>query len=432
MPLPPLDFSRFPMLDMPGAKDAFTGAQLTQERLRDDLMNRIYGVQADYAQPMAEEALFANQFANQLSRDYGAREKEAGIGLTGAQARQAGATAQEKEIMAQILLEALGGGQGGQMGQSAPQSPMPSMQGAPQQMAPDNFVTQGMPAYGEQDVQEAMQQGMEGQQQMAPQQAQAGNPQYDQVIGNALGFKPISQLTDDGVLVTQYRPGGQFYREKIAPSVGEKAEQTETGKMLAQEKEKVLGNINSSYDKEPLFQELMQITNSPEFYRGTGDVGSRIRKLTNDKDVNAMAGRLNYLLGDIVNKASKQFGARLNQSEFKSLHRMIGSDSQNPYEIKSKVMLMNAMNKYDRQVNENYYRNLSQGMDRLDAKQAAYENADYSDIRNIVRMDDLAYKAAQKKGSDYGSVMRAATRYAEETGESVEDALKFLGKKDGK
>lgn len=211
---------------------------------------------------------------------------------------------------------------------------------------------------------------------------------------------------------------------------GEKAEASETGKANAQEKEKVLNTIDSALSQQPIFDELMELVNSDEFYKGTGPVSSRIRKLTDDPKVNEMAGKLNYLLGDVVNKASKQFGARLNKSEYDALTRMKGSDSQNPYEIKSKVLLMNALNKFTKEVNTNYYNNLKT-MGRLEAKEKAYQDSNYGEIRNIVKMDDLAHKAAKIQKSNYGAVMKAAERFSKETGVPLEQALNELGRKNG-
>lgn len=406
MPLNPLDFSRFQHTpDYSGIKDIFsnyykgyelakTPEKLKQEELARQLQNQLFGEQITGAQQ-------ANQYNPQLWQGQ-LDLNQAHQGLYGAQAKEHELKARQQQMI-NAILEAHGIGTGGQ--------------GMPQQDGVPGGQAMGAP-------------GQVG----APQQGGAPNNYLgNAVVAHALGIpQHHPHITPNGEIVSFDPLTGQPKIQSGLITPEQSAEMSEKGKLNAQEKNLVLSEIESSYAQEPIFNRLMEIVNTPEFYKGTGALNSRIRRLSDDPEVNAMAGELDYLLGDIVNKASKQFGARLNQSEYKALQRMKGSTSQNPYEIKSKIELMSALNKFNREVKENYYRNLEGGMNKLDAKQEAYKNADYTSISNIIKTDDLAYKAAGKLKSDYGSVMSAAQRFADEKGISVIDALKMLGGQNGK
>jgi hypothetical protein len=120
MPLPVTDFSRFLQNpDYSGISDMFsnyykgyemgqTPEKLAQERLSRELQNRISGVQADYAGPMAQQGLQKSQLENQ----YYGREKEAHIKQMLAQAmhyndprsRMTGLAA-ESQSLAQLLAD---------------------------------------------------------------------------------------------------------------------------------------------------------------------------------------------------------------------------------------------------------------------------------------------------------------------------------------
>jgi hypothetical protein len=87
MPLNPLDFSRFLYQPKPsgigeifenyykGYEQAQTPAKLARERIKEELMNSIYGTQAKYAEPLAQQGLQKAQLENQ----YYGRSKEADI-----------------------------------------------------------------------------------------------------------------------------------------------------------------------------------------------------------------------------------------------------------------------------------------------------------------------------------------------------------------
>lgn len=410
-----------------GYETARTPQRIQQEELGRQLQNAILGTQAEYLPQQYESQA-------QLNRMHG--------GLYEAQTKEHQLKAQQLQQALSLVNDYLQ--QNGQaplnIGAGAQSQPAGISQEAAMQVPP-NFISQNAPAYGEGMPQEVPQQmAQQSTQQVAQTQQSPMNPAAknlaEGIIGNIfhLPEKKVEYLKT-GEAVVRNPITGEYEMTKVGPSEEEISEMGETGKLKAQEKEKILSNIESSYSKEPIFQELMQIVNSPEFYQGTGPVSSRVRKLTNNKEVNEMAGKLNYLLGDIVNKASKQFGNRLNKSEYQALQRMKGSDSQNPYEIRSKVKLMYALDKFEREVNSQYYRNLNtkdpetgKPMDRLKAKEKAYKDVDYSDVQNIVRIDDLAYKAAQLNKSDYGAVMQGAQRFSDETGVPLEEALKRLTK----
>lgn len=411
MPLPPTDFSRFlHQPDNSGIGDLFsnyykgfelgqTPERLAREKLAQELQNKIFGVQAQYAEPMAQAGLEAAQQQNKYNPRLWEEQLANSIahrGLYGAQAQEHELNAKKQEFINSILQQYAGGAPGAAIEQGAPGG----------LMAPG--VSNQINAPG-------------------------GNYLGNAVVAHALGIpQHHPHITPNGEIVSFDPLTGQPKIQSGLITPEQSAEMTEKGKLNAQEKNTLINEIESSYAQEPAFNRLMEIINTPEFYQGTGALNSRIRRLTDDKEVNAIAGELDYLLGDIVNKASKQFGARLNQSEYKALQRMKGSTSQNPYEIRSKIMLMNALNKWNREVKTNYYRNLESGMNKLDAKEKAYKQANYNDVSSIVKMDDLAYKAAHKLKSDYGSVMAGAQRFADENNISVEEALKMLGEKNGK
>ncbi len=404
-----------------------------QNMMRTELENSFNRVRNKYAEPNAQLGIQKQQLENK----YYGPDKEASIALNkahagyfGAQSRSSNIDAKKQQMIMDIIQQALRGDNGGQNMQ-----PLQSQQ-PPQRYVDNDYQMQGEGMNGQisQDRVRAPASAPLSQQGLAGASSPNGDNNYlaRAIAAHAMGIpQPNPQITGAGEIVSFDPITGKPTVRQGLKTPGEVAEMTESGKLMAQDKEKILNEIDASYAKEPIFQELQSIINSPEFYQGVGPVMSRLAKLTDNPGVNAVVGNIDTLLGGLVNESFKQFGARGNQSEYKAMQKIKGSSSDNPYSLRSKIMLMNALDKYNREVNVNYYKNL-QTMPRLEAKEKAVQSANYSEVKKVIKLDDMAHKAAQNHKSDYGAVMAAAQRYSQETGVPLEDALRVLGEKRGK
>jgi hypothetical protein len=382
----------------------------------------------------------------ELEAPYVGRKAEALVKHQEAQAMLDALKAQKLQAIIPYLQQALGGGAGQppttQQAAVNAQAAQQAFQQQQPQGTPNIFGAQNQPSVGpmsdgsgmpQQGPGGAMQPGMPGGAPQQPPMPGGGMPQQPggNYLGNAilaheLGLQNHPGQIVDGQYIQQDPITGQLRATKVGPSDAEKVMTQEEAKYTTAADEGARNAIEASYAKEPIFQELMEIVNDPNFYKATGSFSDKVRKLTNNKDVNALAGKLNNLLGDIVNKSSKQFGARLNKAEYTALQRMKGSSTDNPYELKAKVQLMDALSRYEMQVNQEYLKNRKAGMNRDDALDKANASADYSQIRNIVKNDDMAHKIANKNKIDYSSVMRQAEKASKDFNVPLEEVLKEM------
>lgn len=426
-----------------GYEQARTPQRLAQEELARHLNNEIQKVDLRYKPQQYESQIGHNNALTGLTREqmkWLGPEKMAQIRSSQAMAAEHEAKTEklrrQQAFIQQILAEQGYGGQGGEMGMNAQQpqlNQMPQLSGMPGGSEQPNI-------FGPQASQQLPQSGMPEmapQQGIQPQTRKPISPLAESLMAQIMGIDPIKPIVNtENELVQPSLFGGEPKITKIGPSEAErefkKTTAGEEAKYSSAEKEATYKKIEAAHAKKPIFAELRRIVNSPEFYTGTGPVASRIRKLTNNKDVNAMAGQLNNALGTLVNTSFREaFGNRGTQGEFQAMNRLMGSSSNNPYELKSQIDFMDAMSRFDLDVNTKYLNNL-ETMGRLEARQKAYEDANYGEVTNVLKMEDLTYKAARTQKSDYGTVLKAAQRFSEDTGVPLEQALKELGDKHGK
>lgn len=385
-----------------------------QEIMGKELDNSFNRVRNKYAEPMAQTTL----------------------GLNTAQAQEHQAKAQQMwqdiGLLNEVFGRQIGGNMPGQMSNNiysqVQHNTQPQNNGQMQDGGQANNYTPQISQHEQQSQNGSQfQNGYNQSQTHHPMDLNKLTPPQLEVVRNRLkaGQRHYTTLPGGQTLMADPLLGDQV--KQLGDTLQQAAHNQEMGKLNAQEFNKTQDALKSSYAKEPIFRELLEVVNDPNFYKATGPLGSRIRGLTDDKDVNALAGRADTLLGDLVNKSVQQFGSNINQSEYKAMQRIKGSTSDNPHALKAKVMLLYTMDKFDRQIQSQYGRNLG-NMDRQSALEQAYANADYSEIRNLTRMYDLAHKVASGSKSSYEDVMGAAQDFANATGTSVDAALEQLGK----
>lgn len=446
-------------LPTPKIPDYWGNRQAHQDVIGKELENTLSRIKNEYAREDIESTIagrkattrhtHAQAHGLELEAPYIGRKAEALIKQQEAQAKLEGLKSQKLEAIIPYLQQALGSGAGqpptpqqaavnAQAAQQAFQQQQqsqgtPNIFNAQQQQPPIGPMNQAQGGMPQQPQQPMMppQQGMPQQPGMPHQQS--GNYLGNAILAHELGLPNHPGQIVDGQYIQQDPVSGQLRATKVGPSDAEKVMTQEEAKYTTAADETARNTIEASYAKEPIFQELMNIVNDPNFYKATGPFADRVRKLSNNKEVNALAGKLNNLLGDIVNKSSKQFGARLNKAEYTALQRMKGSSTDNPYELKAKVQLMDALSRYEMQVNQEYLKNRKgdpargiPGMNRDDALDRAHATADYSKVRNIVRMDDMAHNIASKNKIDYSSVMRQAEKASQDFDVPLEEVLKEM------
>jgi hypothetical protein len=180
--------------------------------------------------------------------------------------------------------------------------------------------------------------------------------------------------------------------------------------------------VRTSRSLSPTYEVLKPIVNSKKFLL-TGPGMKQLAAFTGNKEILTMIGQMEKTFGQQVNRAFKQFKTQ-NAREYSALERMIGTASDNPYVTKAKVNVGDAYRQFDQQVGELYQDLRGQGVPVKDAERIAYEQTDFSKVRELVDVDNRIHELASDAGTSYVKQLEKFERKAAELGVDVPTLLR--------